>query len=109
MHSVRTKDESVTVWNTLGHRRNDIVVAGHKQRLRPLTDGTNVYPVQQTKDGAVIYAENLPSKGYQVLRPVSGSVVKTPFAIAEAGEGYTLETPFYTIADRCKRRIYFPV
>ena len=91
------KDESVTVWNTLGHRRNDIVELGTNS-AEALTDGTNVYPVQQTKDGAVIYAENLPSKGYQVLRPVSGSVVKTPFAIAEAGEGYTLETPFYTIA-----------
>ena len=90
------KDESVTVWNTLGHRRNDIVELGANS-AEALTDGTNVYPVQQTKDGAVIYAENLPSKGYQVLRPVSGAAVETPFAVTEAGEGYTLETPFYTI------------
>ena len=86
------KDESVTVWNTLGHRRNDIVELGANS-AEALTDGTNVYPVQQTKDGAVIYAENLPSKGYQVLRPVSGAAVETPFAVTEAGEGYTLETP----------------
>ena len=90
------KDESVTVWNTLGHRRNDIVELGANS-AEALTDGTNVYPVQQTKDGAVIYAENLPSKGYQVLRPVSGAAVETPFAVTEAGEGYTFETPFYTI------------
>ena len=109
MHSVRTKDESVTVWNTLGHRRNDVVVARCRPRQKHMTDGTTVYPVQQTKDGAVVYAENLPSKGYQVLRPVSGAAVETPFAVTEAGEGYTLETPFYTIADRCKRRIHFPV
>ena len=44
------KDESVTVWNTLGHRRNDIVELGANS-AEALTDGTNVYPVQQTKDG----------------------------------------------------------
>ena len=69
-----------------------------------MTDGTTVYPVQQTKDGAVVYAENLPSKGYQVLRPTSGAAAETPFAVTEAGEGaIPLETPFYTITDRCKR------
>ena len=88
-----TKDESVTVWNTLGHRRNDVV----ETAAEAMTDGTTVYPVQQTKDGAIVYAENLPSKGYQVLRPTSGAAAETPFAVTEAGEGYTLETPFYTI------------
>ena len=91
-----TKDESVTVWNTLGHRRNDVVVLG-ETAAEAMTDGTTVYPVQQTKDGAIVYAENLPSKGYQVLRPTSGAAAETPFAVTEAGEGYTLETPFYTI------------
>ena len=62
------KDESVTVWNTLGHRRNDIVELGTNS-AEALTDGTNVYPVQQTKDGAVIYAENLPSKGISGTAP----------------------------------------
>ena len=92
----------MTVWNTLGHRRNDVVVLG-ETAAEAMTDGTTVYPVQQTKDGAIVYAENLPSKGYQVLRPTSGAAAETPFAVTEAGEGYTLETPFYTIADRCKR------
>ena len=91
-----TKDESVTVWNTLGHRRNDVVVLG-ETAAEAMTDGTTVYPVQQTTDGAIVYAENLPSKGYQVLRPTSGAAAETPFAVTEAGEGYTLETPFYTI------------
>ena len=73
-----TKDESVTVWNTLGHRRNDVVVLG-ETAAEAMTDGTTVYPVQQTKDGAIVYAENLPSKGYQVLRPTSGAAAETPF------------------------------
>ena len=51
-----TKDESVTVWNTLGHRRNDVVVLG-ETAAEAMTDGTTVYPVQQTKDGAIVYAE----------------------------------------------------
>ena len=47
------------------------------RKLEAMTDGTTVYPVQQTKDGAIVYAENLPSKGYQVLRPTSEAAPKT--------------------------------
>ena len=34
-----TKDESVTVWNTLGHRRNDVVALG-ETAAEAMTDGT---------------------------------------------------------------------
>ena len=73
-----TKDESVTVWNTSATEETTLLYSG-ETAAEAMTDGTTVYPVQQTKDGAIVYAENLPSKGYQVLRPTSGAAAETPF------------------------------
>lgn len=59
-----------------------------------LADETGkVYPVQKTADGAVVYVENLPSKGFKTLRKVSGKAA-SPFTRTDDRH---LETPYYTV------------
>ena len=54
-----------------------------------------LYPVQKTAEGAVVYVEHLPSKGYKTFAAVSSEIEqKTPFVLVD---DHTLETPFYTI------------
>ena len=54
-----------------------------------------IYPVQKTAEGAVVYVEHLPSKGYKTFAAVSSEIEqKTPFVLVD---DHTLETPFYTI------------
>lgn len=92
------KEEAITVWNTLGHERNDLVELSAFNGSA-LTDGVDVYPVQKTADGAVAYVKRIPSKGYVVLRSAEAAPEKETFRIEErpAG-GFCLETPFYEIA-----------
>lgn len=83
---------AVTVFNTLGFVRND-VVALKDCGARALQDGEgNVYPVQKTADGAVVYLTGLPAKGWKTFtaaQDASGS----PFRLSERA----VETPFYQI------------
>lgn len=91
------KEEAITVWNTLGHERNDLVELPAFNGSA-LTDGADVYPVQKTADGAVAYVKGIPSKGYVVLRSAEAAPEKETFRIDERPEGgFCLETPFYEI------------
>ncbi|MGN0315825.1 MAG: alpha-mannosidase [Fusicatenibacter sp.] len=88
-------EDAITVWNTLGHERNDIVVLPDTD-AKGLTDGTHVYPVQKTADGAIAYLFGTPSKGYQVLRPCEAPSAAPVFAITDRADGgYLVDTPFY--------------
>ena len=87
------KGEAVTVFNTTGFNRSDVVSLGDC-KAKALRDCCgNVYPVQQTADGAVAYLKNLPPKGYKSFTACEGEAV-SPFVRSDA---YHLETPFYTI------------
>ena len=91
------KEEAITVWNTLGHERNDLVELPAFNGSA-LTDSADVYPVQKTADGAVAYVKGIPSKGYVVLRSAEAAPEKETFRIDERPEGgFCLETPFYEI------------
>ena len=88
------KGEAVTVFNTLGFERDDVVRLGDV-RASALKDAEgNVYPVQQTDGGAVAYVKGIPSKGYKALEAVQAEVA-SPFVRSDE---YHLETPFYAIA-----------
>ena len=87
------KGDAVTVFNTTGFARNDAVNLGACS-AKALTDGTEVYPVQQTTDGAVAYLKHLPSKGCKSFTPCEGEAA-SPFTRAD---DLHLETPFYSIA-----------
>ena len=85
--------EGVTVFNTLGFDRNDVVNLGDVKAAALQDEAGKVYPVQQTEDGAVAYVENIPSKGYKTLSVV-GVETASPFVLAD---DHHLETPFYSI------------
>ena len=87
------KGDAVTVFNTTGFARNDAVNLGACS-AKALTDGTEVYPVQQTTDGAVAYLKHLPSKGCKSFTPCEGDAA-APFTRTD---DLHLETPFYSIA-----------
>ena len=89
--------DGITIFNTTGNRRNDIVALGACD-ADALYDGEgNAWPVQQTADGAVVYVENLPPKGYQTFQKGYGKgteATASPFCLPD---DHCLETPFYTI------------
>lgn len=86
--------DAVTVFNTTGRLRNDIVNLGDFAG-EALADETGaIYPVQKTAEGSVAFVKNLPSKGYKSFRAVEAAEKKTPFTLK--GD-YDLETPFYHI------------
>ncbi len=80
--------DGVTVFNTKGFHSSEAVSGIEAEALED-ADGT-VYPVQN----GVAFINNLPSKGWKVLKPVAAREAKVPFTVSELG----IETPFYTVA-----------
>jgi len=87
------KGEAVTVFNTTGFDRSDVVALGDckAEALRDCCG--NVYPVQQTESGAFVFLKGLPSKGYKSFTACKAEAA-SPFVRSDA---YHLETPFYTV------------
>lgn len=83
----------VTVFNTLGFVRDDIVNLGAVKAGGLMDEAGTVYPVQQTAGGAVAYLKGLPSKGYKTFKAVEAEAV-SPF---RRTDNRHLETPFYRI------------
>lgn len=90
---VQDAPQSVTLFNTTGFARNDVVFLGQVDATA-LEDGEgNRYPVQQTEEGAVAYVKGLPSKGWKTFKTVQENPAESPFILEEN----RLETPFYTV------------
>lgn len=89
--------DAVTIFNTTGQTRDDIVNLGALEGSALVdTDGT-VYPIQKTADGNMAFVRSLPSKGYksfQVSDTADRADDKAPFTLVGVNQ---LETPFYTI------------
>lgn len=87
--------EGVTVFNTIGKVRSDVVKLGDIQTEALIDNKGNVYPVQKTEDGSIAYVEDLPSKGYKTFAKTKmNDAVPTPFVLVDQ---YRLETPYYTV------------
>ncbi|WP_099204975.1 alpha-mannosidase [Scatolibacter rhodanostii] len=85
--------EGVTIFNTTGFSRDDVVVL-KDCKAKALTDENGkVYPVQQTEDGAVVYVEDLPSKGYKAYKTADSTEKNNVLEITADG----IETPYYTV------------
>ncbi len=93
MDRLAGEGRGVTVFNTLGFDRDDVVCLGDLRASGLKDEQGHVYPVQQTADGAVAYLKNLPAKGYKTLAPAEASV-PCPF---RRRDDRHLETPFYSI------------
>lgn len=87
--------EGVTVFNTTGFARADVVALGECDAAALQDETGAVYPVQQTADGAVVYLENLPAKGSKTFARAAAPAPVNPFAVA--ADGKAIETPFYAV------------
>ena len=92
MQVLAPQGEGITVFNTTGKTRSDIVVL-ENCTANALSDGKNTYPVQQTENGAVAFLPDLPPKGYKCFAPVEAGRFENPLHIV----GSTITTPFYTV------------
>ncbi len=86
--------EAVTIFNTTGITRDDVANLGDLNVAAIADNDGNVYPVQKTADGSIVYVEHLPSKGYQSFVPADAADAACPFTLHNDRE---LETPFYTV------------
>ena len=93
MQVLAGEGENVTVFNTLGFDRSDVVrLPGSVQGALEDEDG-KLYPVQELGDASVVYLTDLPSKGQKSYRIREGAPVASPFQ----REGNCLETPYYRV------------
>lgn len=87
--------EAVTIFNTLGFTRNDIVTLPelNAEGLKD-ADGA-IYPIQKASGALIVYVKGLPSKGYKSFELVQKlpKEMNSPFILKDN----TLETPFYKV------------
>ncbi len=87
--------EGITVFNTLGFERDDLVVLPKLEEDIVLVDADGtVYPVQKTAEGAIAALKGIPSKGQKTFR---AAAAKKKAEIPFTWDGKCLETPFYHI------------
>lgn len=95
LNALTEAGDGITVYNTLGFERDDIVNLGKCDAAGLKDEDGNVYPVQQTPDGAIAYLKGLPSKGSKTFEIVEEiELSEKPFILKN---NYSLETPFYSI------------
>ena len=93
MQVLAGEGENVTVFNTLGFDRSDVVrLPGSVQGALEDENG-KIYPVQELGDASVVYLTDLPSKGQKSYRIREGAPLASPFQ----REGNCLETPYYRV------------
>ena len=101
LKAIANEGDGITVVNTLGFERDDLVRLPDGCKAEALEDQNGmIYPIQHTKNGAVAALKKLPSKGSRVYQKVSLSEdAKTYnwYSIENEAERKTLETPFYTV------------
>ena len=92
--------DGVTVFNTLGFTRDDVVRLPEGCDAEAIEDADGViYPVQHTNDGAVVSLKKLPSKGSRVYKKakIEKDISKLWYSIENTAGNKKLETPFYTV------------
>ena len=94
LDAIAGKGTAVTVFNTLGFERGDIVYLP-KECSGALqdTDGS-VFPIQQLNTCSAAYVRGLPSKGYKTFEMVNGILENTEIFTRRE---HILDTPYYHI------------
>jgi alpha-mannosidase len=82
----------LTIYNTLGYDRDDIVNIGSCNAKALKDEDGNYFVVQQTEEGGIAFVKGLPSKGSKTYE-VADFQPQNPFRL----ENNVLETPFYKI------------
>lgn len=87
--------DKISVFNTLGFERNDVVNLGDCHAAALTDESGKVYPVQETEQGAVAYITDIPAKGGKTLQLLeTAGTAESKIKITENG----VETPFYRIS-----------
>lgn len=95
MESLADSGDGITIFNTIGTERSDVIMLGDVAAEALTDENGAVYPVQKTADGAIAYVEHLPSKGYRSYTVLKEAMpVETPFVLTD---DHHLETPYYRI------------
>lgn len=90
--------EGLTVFNTLGFARSDLVELGQVDATALADENGKLYPIQKTENGAVAYLKGIPSKGYKTFA-LAQTQAASPFVRKDEKH---LETPFYSVTlDDC--------
>ena len=101
LKAIANEGDGITVVNTLGFERDDLVLLPDGCKAEALEDQNGmIYPIQHTKNGAVAALKKLPSKGSRVYQKVSLSEDAKKYnwySTENEAERKTLETPFYTV------------
>ncbi|MCM1058656.1 MAG: alpha-mannosidase, partial [Firmicutes bacterium] len=90
--------DRVMIMNTTGKTRDDVACLGECSADYLTDENGTLYPVQQTKEGAVAFVKGIPSKGYRMFRKGTyrdgQPAAESAFTLSDQ---YTLETPFYKV------------
>ena len=97
--AIAGEGEAVTVFNTIGRVRDDVVCLGDFEAEALTDENGDVYPVQKTEAGNIAYVKNLPSKVYKTFRIAGKEAAEQAAAVKPFTLNglYELETPFYRI------------
>ncbi|MDF2484771.1 MAG: Alpha-mannosidase [Herbinix sp.] len=87
--------DAVTVYNTLGFTRDDIVTLPEIEAEGLKDAQGTIYPVQRTAGAPVVYVKGLPSKGFKSFEVVT-KLPKESDSAFNLGDN-TLDTPFYKV------------
>ncbi len=90
--------EGITLYNTTGFNRNDVAEIPAVNGNALVDAEGNIFPIQNTENGAIVYVKNLPSKGSKTFAITNTESKSCPFKL----NGNNLETPFYKVSfDEC--------
>ncbi|MSS63081.1 alpha-mannosidase [Velocimicrobium porci] len=95
LHTLTSDGEGITIYNTLGFERNDVVNLGEVEIKALKDENGTVYPAQQTKEGTIVYLNGLPSKGSKVFEIENQNDAGDELPFKQNGN--MLDTPFYHI------------
>jgi len=92
LNQLTPSGEGVTIYNTLGFIRDDVVNLGDCIESALMDEEGNYYPIQHTLEGAIVYVKGIPSKGSKTFA-ITKNESLTMFQL----DGNCLETPYYSI------------
>ncbi len=95
LRAVTPAGDGITVYNTTGFERADVVDLGDCKAAALKDADGRLYPVQKTDAGAVAFLAGLPAKGSRAFAPADAADAPAPFTLRQ--DGKVLETPFYVV------------
>lgn len=94
--AVVKEGNGITLFNTTGYVRDDVVYLKGINAAALKDESGEVFPVQSTSEGGVLYVKNLPPKGYKTFEAID--LVSDTDSLFKIEDDYSLETPYYRIS-----------